>query len=127
MLRCGGLGRRLGMTALLVAAVVAAGCLYTRDRTIKVHGNELTAEALATLQKGVTTPADVEKLFGPADKMLTPEPGQEVLLYGYESQETANSSVFLLYHSASSVSYATSYRFEFKDGLLTGYTVESTK
>ena len=33
----------------------------------------------------MTTPADVEKLFGPADKMLTPEPGAEVLLYGYES------------------------------------------
>ena len=51
MLRCGGLGRRLTVAALLVAAVVAAGCLYTRDRTIKMRGNELTDEALGSLQK----------------------------------------------------------------------------
>lgn len=127
MFRCGGVGRWLAVAALLVAAVVAAGCLYTRDRTIKVRGNELTAEALGSLQKGVTTPADVEKLFGPPDKMLAPEQGAEVLLYSYESQETSNTSVFVLYRSGSSLTHSTVYRFEFKDGLLTGYTVQSSK
>ena len=127
MLRCGGVARRLALAALLVAAVVAAGCLYTRDRTIKMRGNQLTAEALGSLQKGVTTSADVEKLFGPPDRMMTPEQGREVLLYSYESQETSNTTVLVLYRSGSSLTHSTLYRFEFKDGLLTGYTVQSSK
>ena len=126
MSRTGGLTTRWALALLAVAVFVTAGCLFTRDRTIKMRGNELTPEALASLQEGVTTAADVQKMFGPPDRMLTPEPGREVLLYNYESQETTNTSVFLLYRSAGSVTRAGSYRFEFKDGVLTGYNVEST-
>jgi outer membrane protein assembly factor BamE (lipoprotein component of BamABCDE complex) len=122
----GRLGGRLGLAALALAVALAAGCLYTRDRTIRTSGRELTPQALASLQKGITTPQDVEKLFGPPQRTLTPGPGGEVLIYDYESQETTNTSVFLLYRSASSLTHAANYRFEFKDGVLTGYTVQST-
>jgi len=117
---------RTGLAMLALAVLLSAGCIYTRDRTVRLRGYELSQDALASLQKGVTTPADVEKMFGTPAQTLTPEPGRQVLVYHYESNEMCQVSAFVVYHSGTNVTHASTYRFEFKDGLLTGYKVEST-
>jgi len=115
-----------GLAALALAVLLSAGCIYTRDRTVRMRGYELSRDALASLQKGVTTPADVEKMFGQPDQTLTPEPGRQVLVYHYESNEVSRVSAFVVYRSGTNRTHASTYRFEFRDGLLTGYKVEST-
>ena len=127
MSRFKGSAARLGLAALAVAAVLSAGCLISRQRTIRTQGKELTTEDLAVLQVGQTTRAQVEAMFGPPTSVLTASPETEVLLYVYESKETSRTGVFLVYNSIGDVTQITTYRFEFTDGVLTGYQRKTTE
>ncbi len=117
---------RTGLAVLALVLLVGGGCIYTRDRTVRLRGYEISQDALAALHKGATTPAEVEKMFGQPAQTLTPEPGRQVLVYQYETNEVTRVSAFVIYSSGKNVSHATTYRFEFKDGVLTDYTVKST-
>jgi hypothetical protein len=117
---------RAGMAALAMVVALGSGCIYMRDRTTQIRGYELSPSAQESLQKGVTTPADVEKMLGRPDQTITPAPGQQVLVYQFESNTVTHVSAFVVYRSASSLTHASTYRFEFKDGLLTGFTVKSS-
>ncbi len=117
---------RTGLAVLALVLLVGAGCIYTRDRTVRLRGYEISQDALSALQKGVTTPAEVEKKFGQPDQTLTPGPGRQVLVYEYQKNEVTRVSAFVVYSSGKNVSHGSTYRFEFKDGVLTGYTVKST-
>jgi len=106
MLRTGIARARCGVAALALAALVSAGCFHTLGGTSR----EPSVEALGKLHQGVTTPADVERLFGPPTQTLRPAPDKQLLRYDYGAKEDPQHPV--------------RYQFEFTDGVLARFTIE---
>jgi len=114
------------LVALAVAAALSAGCLVSRTLRVHTEGKKLSDTDLAMLQEGKTTREQVEGMFGTPTKVLTPAPGREVLLYVYKSEEQSDVGVFLVYKSVRNTTQVITYRFEFADGVLTRFSMEST-
>ena len=106
MLRTGTVGVRWGLAALALATLLSAGCFHTLGGT----SGEPSIAALGKLHQGVTTPADVENLFGPPTGTLRPAAQGTLLRYDYGGGGDAQ--------------HVLRYQFEFTDGVLDHFTIE---
>ncbi len=114
-------------TGLLAGVVLlCAGCLVQRDRTVRVHGQELSEVALAQIRQGVTTRAELIDTLGPPTRVYTTGRGTEVLVYEYRRDVHSSTQVFLLLSSNSSKTHITTHKFEVEDGVVLRQWTEST-
>ncbi len=118
--------RRLAHAAILLAALPA--CTFNRQR---INDSELgdkirAADAEKTLQKGVTTEADLVRLTGsPPTSILLLRNDQRVYIYNFGQAKTAGLTLILINILKTNLAIDTALFFFGTDGKLRDYVLST--
>ena len=122
-----------GFTAWVAVAVascvllLACGCVYLRDRTVRITGSAMPEGSRAGLKAGETTREEVVAALGRPDQIRTLEAGTEVLTYVQERREDVNTVVLFLFSQLTHTTGIVVSNFEFKGGVLVRHWTEERR